>query len=160
MLSENFHIVPVGSDLDLNSAATVDCDSINMENVHKVTFIVGLQTLGGANPDFAPYGGASNGTCTAVVPFKYAYGSAAQAAANCDVLADWTDASALVAIDHSAKDNFMLIIEVDAKAMAKAGYSWITLRFADTLTGATGNVQVHAVCQMRYAKNQQATVLA
>ena len=160
MISEKFHIVPVLNDGDLNSAANVDCDSINMANIHKVLFIVGLQTLGGANPDVAPYGGAANGTCTAVVPFQYAYGGAAQGTTDCDVLAAWTAATALVAISHANKDNFMLLIEVDAKAMAAAGYSWLTLRFADTLTGATGNVQVHAICEMRYAKGQQASVLA
>jgi len=149
MISEKFKIVPILSDQDLNAAATMDGDSINMAKFHRATFIVGLQTLGGANCEFGVYSGATDGACTTFVPFKYAYGGAAAASANSDVLEAWTNATALVAIAHASKDNFMLIVEVDASAMA-AGHKWLTFRFADTPTGSTGNAQVHAILTPRY----------
>lgn len=159
MLSENYKIVPVLSDQDLNAGATMSGDSINMANFHHATFIVGLQTLGGADPTVGVYCGATDGACTTFVPFKYAYGSAAAGSANCDVLAAWTDATAVVTIANASKDNFTLIIEVDATQM-ESGQNWLTIQFADPSTGATGNVQVHAVLVPRYTGNVSITALA
>lgn len=158
MLSENFKIVPVLSDQDLNSAATMDGDSINMSKYHKATFIVGLQTLGGANCEFGLYSGATDGACTTFVPFNYAYGSAATGSASSDVLAAWTKATALVAIAHATKDNFMLVVEVDAAEMAQT-HKWLTFRFADTPTGSTGNAQVHAILEPRFGSNVSVSAL-
>ena len=158
MLAENFKIVPILSDLDLTTGALMPGDSINMARFHKATFIVGLQTLGGGDPTVAVYSGASDAAVTTIVPVKYAYGSAAAGAANCDVLADWTDTSAVITIAHASKDNFMLIIEVDGAAMA-AGHNWLTIQFADPATTSTGNVQVHAVLQSRFGENQSVTAL-
>ena len=159
MLAEKYKIVPILSDQDLSSAATMDGDSINMANFHKATFIVGLQTLGGANCEFGIYSGATDGACTTFVPFNYAYGSAATAADNSDVLAAWTKAVALVGIAHASKDNFMLIVEVDAAEMA-AGHKWLTFRFADTPTGSTGNAQVHAILTPRYTNALSVTAFS
>ena len=159
MLSEKFKIVPILSDQDLNAAALMDGDSINMANFHKATFIVGLQTLGGAACEFGVYSGVTDGACTTFVPFNYAYGSAATAAANSDVLAAWTKAIALVGIAHGTKDNFMLIVEVDGAEMA-AGHKWLTFRFADTPTGSTGNAQVHAILVPRYTNALSVTAFS
>lgn len=158
MLAEKYKFVPVLSDQDLNAAATMPGDSINMANFHKATFIVGLQTLGGANCEFGVYGGATDGACTTFVPFKYAYGGAAAGSADCDVLAAWTDATALVAIAHASKDNFMLIVEVDASEMA-ATHKWLTFRFEDTPTGSTGNAQVHAILEPRFKGGSSGSAL-
>jgi hypothetical protein len=158
MLAERFHIIPILSDQDLNAGATMDGDSINLKGANWVTFIVGLQTLAGANPTVGVYSGASNGACTTFVPFKYAYGGAAAGSADCDYLDDWTDAAAVVTIAHASKDNFMLIIEVDPCSVA-AGHSWLTIEFADPSTGATGNVQVHAVVEPRFKGNRHPSML-
>ena len=159
MLSERLKIVPILSDQDLNSGATMPGDSINMANFHECLFICGLQTLGGADPTVGVYSGATDAAVTTFVPFKYAYGSAAAGSASCDVLAAWTDASAVVTIANASKDNFMLLIEVDSAAMG-AGHKWLTIQFADPSTGATGNVQVHAVLRPRYGNNCYVTALA
>ena len=159
MFSENFKIVPVLSDLDLSGTdAGMPGDSINMSNFHKATFIVGLQTLGGANPTVGVYSGASDAACTTFCNFNYAYGSAAAGAASCDVLAAWTEATGVVTIAHASKDNFMLIIEVDA-AMMVSTHKWLTIQFADPSTGATGNVQVHAILKPRFGNNVSVTAL-
>jgi hypothetical protein len=160
MLSERFKIVPVLSDQDLSGTdAGMKGDSINMSGYHKCTFIVGLQTLGGADPTVGVYSGATDAAVTTFVPFNYAYGSAAAGSANCDVLAAWTKATSVVTIANASKDNFMLIIEVDAAEMAST-HKWLTIQFADPSTGATGNVQVHAVLQPRFGSNVSVTALA
>jgi hypothetical protein len=158
MLSENYKIVPVLSDQDLNGAATMAGDSINMSAYHEATFIVGLQTLGGANCEFGVYSGVTDGACTTFVPFRYAYGTAATGSASSDILAAWTKATALVAIAHASKDNFMLIVEVDAAEMT-AGHKWLTFRFEDTPTGSTGNAQVHAILKPRFPAGLSVTAL-
>jgi len=160
MLSEKYKIVPVGNDIDLSTAAANDCDSINMKNHHKATFIVGLQTLGGADIYVALYSGATDGAKTSALTFKYAFGSAAQASANCDVLGAWAE-SAMLTVAHATYDNYMLIIEIDASQMDTANNEeWLTLSFLDTDGGATGNVQVHAILTPRYTSGQSITALA
>ena len=161
MLSEEYKIVPIMSDNDMNVGdPTTSGDSINMSGYHWATFIVGIQTLGGANPTIGVYSGAADGVCTTFVPFNYAYGGAAAAAASCDVLAAWTKATAVVTIAHASKDNFMLIIEVDAAEMNIAlGHKWLTLQVGDPSTGATGNIQVHAILKPRFGSNVSVTCL-
>jgi len=160
MFSENFKIVPISSDKDFNVGdPTANGDSINMANYHKATFIVGLQTLGGANMTIGLYSGATDGACTTFVPFNYAYGSAATGTADCDVLAAWTKATAVVTIAHASKDNYMLILEVDAAEMAST-HKWLTIQYGDPSTGATGNCQVHAILKPRFGSNVSVSALA
>lgn len=155
---ENLKIVPVLSDQDLNSAATMPGDSINMANYHRATFIVGFQTIGGAANYVKVYSGATDGATTTALTFRYAFGGAAAGSANCDVLAAW-GTSANLTVAHGTYDNYMLIIDVLASEMG-AGHKWLTIQFEDTDTGATGNVQVHALLQPRFAGNRSVTALA
>lgn len=158
-LSEKYKIVTVGSDIDLNAAAANDCDSINMKNHHHATFLVNLQTLGGAAIYIALYSGATDGAKTSALTFWYAFGSAAQGSANCDVLAAYAT-SAMLTVAHATYDNYMLVIECPATLMDMANEEeWLTLSFLDTDTGATGNVSVMAILQPRYADNQSVTAL-
>lgn len=159
-LNEQYKIVPIGNDIDLSSAAANDCDSINMKNYHHATFVIGFQTLGGAAIYVALYSGATDGAKTSALTFWYAFGSAAQATANCDVLAAWST-SAMLTVAHATYDNYMLIIECPTEIMDTANdEEWLTLSFLDTDTGATGNVQVHAILQPRYGNNVSVTALA
>lgn len=150
MFAENYKIVPVISDRDLTDGAVMLCDSINMSGFHKALFIVGLQTLGTANPDFTVYAAASDAGTTYKPPFKYTKGSAAAGAAGADIYAAWTsvDPGALVTLAHATDDNKTLLIEVLASDMK--GYNWLTLSFEDTATAAAGNVQAHAILIPRY----------
>jgi len=158
-LAENLKIVPVGSDLDLNGGASVDCDSINMKNYHRATFIVSAQTLGGADAHIYLYSGATDAAKTTAITFRYAFGGAAQGTADCDVLSATTSTAGPLHLTNGTYDNYMLIIEADAAAMG-AGHSWLTLAFQDTDTGATGNVSVTAVLEPRYTGNRSASALA
>lgn len=160
MFLEKYKIVPVGSDIDLNAAAANDCDSINMANYHRATFVVGLQTLGNSAIYVALYSGATDGAKTSALTFRYALGSAAAGSANCDVLAAWST-SAMLTVAHATYDNYTLVIDIDASEMdLDNNENWLTLSFLDTDTGATGNVQVHAILEPRYAKTQSPTALA
>ena len=158
-LAEEYKFVPVGNDIDLSSAAANDCDSINMENYHHATFIVGFQDIGVAACYVALYSGATDGAKTSALTFHYAFGGAAQASASCDVLAAWST-SAMLTVAHATYDNYMLIIEAPATIMDLANNeNWLTLSFLDTDGGLTGNVQVHAILKPRYGGNRSVTAL-
>ena len=156
MFSENFKIVPVLSDQNLNDAATMDGDSINMSKYHKATFIIGVQTIGGASCTAEVYSGVTDGACTTALYFNYAWMSAAAGSASCDVPAAWTNSNTIT-LTHGTYDNYTLVIEVDPAVMAST-HKWITLRFTDP-GGATGNVQVHAILKPRFGSNLSVTAL-
>lgn len=158
LISERFKIVPVLSDQDLNAAASMPGDSINMKNFHRCLFVVGLQTLAGASANLLVYSGATDGATTSALTFKYAFGSAAAGSANCDVFAAWAE-SASLSLVHGTYDNYTLLVEVDAKAMDLANAEdWLTIQFEDP-GGATGNAQVHAILEARYRSGQSLTAL-
>ena len=154
-----YHIVPVAHALDLNSAANNDCDSINMANYKRATFIFTFDTLAGASAVFYLYSGASDGTCTSALTFRYAFGGAAIGSANCDVLAA-TATSASLTLTHTTYDDYMLIAEVAASEMDMAnGEEWLTARFVDP-GGATGTLDGICLLTPRYSCASSATALS
>lgn len=159
MLAENKKIVPIAGPIDLNAAATIDCDSINMKNYHKATLIFLLGTLGGATAVLTINSGATDGACTSALSFNYAYGGAAQGSANCDKLDAWINAASL-SITHTTKSNFMLVVEIDAADMDLANEEfWLTARFTDP-GGATGLVNAIAILEPRFTGNRSLTAIA
>lgn len=157
---ENYKVVPVASDTDLNGSATNDCDSINMKNFHRATFLVNFQTLAGANTYVKCYSGATNGARTSALTFRYAFMGAAAAGANCDVLAAWATSNNLT-VAHGTYDNYMLVVDIDASEMDVANdETWLTLTIEDTDTGATGNASVVAILEPRYSNARSVTALA
>jgi hypothetical protein len=158
-LAEEFKIVPVLSDQDLSSAATMAADSINMKNFHWCTYIINFQTLGGAAIYVKVYSGATDAATTSALTFKYAFGGAATGSASSDILAA-TSTSANLSVAHATYDNYMLVIEVDASDMDVANSEeWLTLQFEDTDGGATGNVSAVAILKPRYTSDSSATAL-
>jgi|APSaa5957512622_1039677.scaffolds.fasta_scaffold00642_12 hypothetical protein len=156
---EIYKVVPIASDMDVSASATNPCDSINMKNYHHATFLVNLQTLGGAALYCEVYSGATDGALTSALTFHYAFMGAAALAANADVLAADATSAALV-IAHATYDNYMLVVEVDASDMDVAnGENWLTLSFPDTATGATGNLSAVAILEPRYTGNRSLTAL-
>jgi hypothetical protein len=170
-LAEQLKIVPVAHDIDLSSAATMACDSINVAGIHKAMFVCQYQSIGGANHDVVLYSGVTNAATTTAVEVRYAFGGAAQGTAtagstvSCDVLgatastvSTSTPAHA-IRVAHATYSDHILVIEADMAAIAN-GHQWLTLQFEDTLTGATGNVVVMAILEPRYSGYRSATVLA
>ena len=153
--------VPILSDGDLNAGATLSCDSINMKNHHRARFLINYQTIGGAANYVKLYSGATDGALTSALTFRYAFGGAAQGSASADVFSTWST-SANLSVAHGTYDNYGLIVEIEAAAMDVANAEeWLTLVFADTDTGATGNVSVWAVLEPRYSSgDESATALA
>jgi len=156
-LAERKKIVPVGSWEDIN--ADYACDSINMKNFHSATFIVLIHATAVSACYIKLYSGATDAALDSELTFRYAYGSAAQAAANCDVLgAEATSAN--LSFAATTKDDYMLIIEIDTSEMDIVHQEeWLTLKFLDTDGGLTGYVSVVAVLEPRYTKNLSVTAL-
>lgn len=154
---EEYKVVPVIADGDLSAGATLSGDSINMKNFHRCTFLVMMQTLGGAANYILIYSGATAAALTTAETFSYAFGGAATASANADVLAA-TSTSANLSVAHATYDEYMLVCEIDASAMTD-GQPWLTFSCADTDGGATGNIVVFAVLEPRYTSDRSATAL-
>lgn len=157
-LGERKKIVPVGLYEDIN--ADFACDSINMKNFHSATFIVLIHATAAAAAYVKLWSGASDGAKTSALTFRYAYGGAAQGAANCDKLAAELT-SANLAIVAAAKDDYMLVIEIDGSEMDTANdEEWLTLEFLDTDGGLTGRVSVVAILEPRNSENRSASALS
>jgi hypothetical protein len=156
-LAERKKIVPIGFYEDIN--ADYACDSINMKNFHKATFLVAIHATTTSACYIKLYSGATDGALDSALTFRYAYGSAAQGAASCDVLGAESTSSNL-SFAATTKDDYMLIIEIDASEMDVANQEeWLTLKFLDSDTGLTGNVSVFAILEPRYTKNVSPTAL-
>lgn len=154
---DKLHYAVVLSDGDLNAGATLSCDSINMKGFHRCRFIVNYQTIGGAANYVLLYSGATDGAKTSALTFRYGFGGAAQSSSSCDVVSTWST-SANLSVAHATYDNYMLIIDIDASEMDLANNeNWLTLVFADTDGGSTGNVSVVAILEPRYPNFQSVT---
>lgn len=158
-LAENMKIVPVLRYGDLNAGATLDTDSINMENFARCTFLIQWHAIGVADSTLEVYSGATDGACTSALTFRHAKGGAATGSASCDVLAAMASAAS-VTIANATDDNFMQIVEVDAADMDTANAeNWLTLRITDA-GGQTGNVTIFAVLSgCRYTSARSVTAL-
>ena len=156
---ENYKVVPIASRLDLNGTATNPCDSINMKNYHRATFLCNFQALGVKSVFAKVWSGTTDGAQSSALTFNYAFGTATILGTDADVLAATASSANLEIAD--TYDDFMLVIEIDASAMDVAsGEEWLTLCFPDTGVGATGNVSVFAILEPRYSKASSPTALA
>jgi uncharacterized membrane protein len=156
MINENYKVVPVAHDEAITGDVT--CDSINMKNYHKATFIFLFQSLATASCVMTVNSGASDGATTSAIYFNYAFASAAEPNASCDVLAAWTNAATLT-ITHGTYSDYMLVVEVDAAAMdTDNSEEWLTVLFTDPGT-ATGNITGFAILEPRYTGNVSGTAL-
>ena len=156
MLAENYKIVPVMNSADISTGS--DCDSINMANYHKATFIF---TFGTVTTDvtFTPKTGISEGTKTNAVATKVAAGGAvigtavAASTASCDVLAAWTATTTTHVL--SAASNKVLVMEISAAAMT-SGDNWLTVTVA---AGTGGICHCTAILEPRYGSTRIGTCL-
>lgn len=148
------------ADGNLAAGATLSCDSINMKDAHRARFCVNIQAVGVASSYVLLYSGATDGAATSALTFRYAFSDAAQGSSTSDVFTTWST-SANLEVPATTKDGFNLLIEVEATDMDMANNEeWLTLVFADTDTGSTGNVSVVANTEMRYSSQPFATSVA
>ena len=155
MIAEEKKIVPLL--VSANIGASTDLDSIDMSGYHRATFIFSCGAFTG-DGTFSFKSGATNGTKTTAVPFKFALAGAAigtavaGSTASCDVLAAWGDAADTQAITCTTK---MVVCEVEAAAMAD-GHKWLT----GTVAATAGILHVIAILEPRYTGNRSVTALA
>ena len=155
-LAERFKVMPLLA--TANIGGSVDCDSVCMEDIQKIMFIISNGIAGG-NVTFSVNSGVTDGAKTNAVPFQYAMGGAAigtavaGSVASADVLgaSAWANNGSVVLTCST----LMVIIEVDPADMTP-GDLWLTL----TLACASGIAHVNAVAQTRYKANQSITELA
>lgn len=163
-ISECMKVIPVAKAIDLSS--TVYTDSIYCKDiVSHVTFILMLNTLGGASSVLTVNSGLTDASCATAIRFNYAFGGAAMgtatagSATSCDVLAAWTSATTLT-LTYGSYSNFMLVVEVDIADMETASdHDWLTCKFTTT-SSVTGTVNGVAIADYRYPGQGSATVLA
>lgn len=160
-LAEKYKPVPVYNYYDLSTHdTTMPSDSINMKGSHHATFLIHYHSIGTASPLLYVYSGTTDGAQSSALTFNYAFGGAAAAAANCDVLAAWATSAALT-VTHGTYDDYMLVVEVSAASMDLANNEeWLTLNHTDPTTGCTGNVTAFAILHSRYKENLSASCLA
>lgn len=160
MYSERTKIVPVMTYADISS--TVYTDSINMKGFHKCTFVFLCHTLAGATATLTITSGAAESAYTTAETFSYAWGGAAigtaviASTASCDVLAAWASAAS-VALTYTTYSGFMLVVEIDAKAMTTA-QPWLS-GVITTAGSVTGRASCVAILSPRYTGNRSATCL-
>lgn len=159
-LAEAKKFVPLYNYYDLSTDdTTMPSDSINMKGYHHATIYIQYHTIGTASPLLYAYSGATDAALTSALTFWYAFGGAAAAAANCDVLAAWGTSAALT-VTHGTYDDYMLILEIPATVMDLANNeNWLTLNHTDPTTGCTGNVTAGAILHPRYQNNVSVTAL-
>lgn len=158
-LAEHKKIVPVI--VSANIGASTDCDSVNMSDFKRATFIF---TCGAFTGDgtFSVNSGLTEGAKTTAVTFKYALGGAAIGTAvagsqsSCDVLAATLKTTALaptVALTCTTK---MVVIQVDAIDMDQDNaHNWLTV----TIAATAGIIHGIAILDPRYTGNRSATAL-
>lgn len=127
----------------------VDGDSVNFGGMHRVCFLVMMAALtGSAILKF--WSGATVGTKTTAITFRYRLADAVQGADSGDTFAAWATSAALTLTDGTY-DNKMLLIEIEATEMEE-DEPWLTPEIGSeasafnasiAMLGATTNRQLN-----------------
>ena len=153
--AERFKIVPMGVALDISG--TVVSESINCKDLHHGTIIFLFDACAGASAALTVHSGASDGTMTSDLTFRYSYGSASILAATADVLGA-TSTSAGLTLTHTTFTDRMLVVDLDMSEMTD-GEEWLTCEIT-TAGSVTGLATIVGIFDTRYAGNVSATVTA
>ena len=144
-----------------NQAGALDSESINMGLLQSVALIFQHGAITGDNAAIILYSGASSGTKTTAMIFKYRLADAVFKAANNDLFGDATAistaATGLVMAATTYK-NKVLVIEVDAQDMAD-GEPWLTIDYDDGSASVLLSNCI-AIGVPRYQSNDAPTVVA
>ena len=159
-LSETHSIIGLLEPAD-NQAGALDSESINMGLLHHVCLIFQHGAITGDNAAIILYSGATSGTKTTAMLFKYRLADAVFKAANNDVYGNFTEiataATGLVMAAATYK-NKTLIIEVDSRDMAD-GEPWLTIDYDDGSASVLLSNCI-AIGDPRNQKNDPPTVVA
>lgn len=158
MSAETNKIIPLLASADYGSG--VDMDSFKMF-AHQATVILTFGAVTG-NAVLKVYSGATAGTKSSSLPFKYAYGGGSIGAASADKLSAWADATAAsgLTLTGTTYGSKMAVLQFNAAAMDIANAEeWITIEVSSAATSGI----LHAVAVLdnpRYSGNRSDTLLA
>jgi hypothetical protein len=131
-ISESLMFVPVIESKDYGSAG-VDFDSVHMGRLHSLSVAINFGALTG-NSILKVSTGATEGTKTTDIAFKYRIGGGAFKAASADILGDATAvASTGLTLTAATFQHKLVVIEVDADAGTDA-QPWLTVSLDATAT--------------------------
>lgn len=132
-ISENFAFIPLLEPADWQSAGS-DLDSVNMGLLHSLCAVIQLGAITGNDTVIKAYSGASAGTKTTALAFKYRLSGADQGAAGADQFGDIsaavTAATGLVFTNAADYSDRLIVIEIDSDEMT-AGEPWLTIEIDD-----------------------------
>jgi len=153
--SESHILIPLCEAKDYGSAG-VDFDSVHMGRIHSLSVAIDFGAITG-NSILKVSHGATEGTKTTDVAFKYRFGGGDFKAASADILGAATAvASTGLTLTATTYDHRLLVIEVDADTITD-GQPWLTVSIDATasvmLCGAIG------VGNPRYEGNTAVTVI-
>jgi len=159
-LTEQLAIIPLLEPADWQSAGS-DLDSVNMGLLHHLTAVIQLGAITGNDTAIVAYSGASAGTKTTALAFKYRLSGADQGAAGADQFGDEITisvaATGLVFTDATDYSERLIAIEIDSAEMTE-GEPWLTIAIDD---GSASVLLLSAlgIGVPRYAANDPATVI-
>lgn len=125
LFSQDLKLVPILDSDNIN--AGVDCDSVDTQGASRVIFLLifGADHAGAAGAILKLYSGASHGTKTTAMTFKYGYGGAAIKSASADVFSALAESAALqVATATLAGRGMFIEVNVD---QITDGHQYLTL---------------------------------
>lgn len=154
-VSESLQFIPVVESKDYGSAG-IDFDSVHIGRLLSLSFAINFGALTG-NSILKVSTGATEGTKTTDIAFKYRFGGGDYKAASADILGDATAvASTGLTLTAATYDHRLLVIEIDADNVTD-GQPWVTLSIDATATVL--NVGGMGVGYPRYAGHTPPTVI-
>jgi hypothetical protein len=147
--SERFKVTALTESADVTTNG-VDSYSVHMGKVHEGCWLVNFGAIT-ADDALKVYVGATQGTKTTAVAFKYRLAAADTKSALSDTFGAFTDvASTGLTLTAATFDHKLLIVEIDSQAVADAT-PYVTLEIAGS--GTTQNVSICFIGQPRFASN-------
>lgn len=147
--SERLKIFALTESADVTTAG-VDSDSINFGLIHEGCFALNFGNITGDDV-LRVFVGATAGTKTTAVAFKYRLASGDTKAAGADSYGAFTDVTATgLTLTAATFDHRCVVVEVDSQAVPDAT-PWVTLEIAGAAT--VQNVSIMFVGQPRFASN-------
>lgn len=136
--SERFKVAALTESADVTTNG-VDGYSVNMGKLHSGMWMINFGAIT-ADDTLKFYVGASQGTKTTAIAFKYRLAAADTKAANSDTFGAFTDVtSSGLTLTAATFDHKLVLVEIDSQAIADAT-PYVTLETAGSAT--TSNISV------------------
>lgn len=151
-ISEQHIIIPMNEAKDTGSAG-IDFDSVHMGRMHSLSVCIPFGAITG-NSILKVSTGATEGTKTTDIAFKYRFGGGDFKAASADILAAPVSvASTGLTLTAATFDHRLVVIEVDADNITD-GEPWLTVS-----VDSTASVFLSAAIGIGYPRHQSKTAV-